>query len=168
MIGCQDTCRLAASYCASSTSTCEQPRAAAVCTTRSREPPPLPDTPLPDNLSAAPARLLILPPFPCYLHSHPPPLASTKALDPTSNECFAPPSPDQSCRDGFLWRTRSYLRAWDRGIAVVVPASATQASLSAPRPAAEASGRLGPGVELLETAVGVANECLPSVSLTPG
>eukprot|EP00752_Nemacystus_decipiens_P007232 g6473.t1 len=69
----------------------------------------------------------------------------------------------ESCRDGFLWRTRSYLRAWDRGIAVVVPASASAArsSLSGPRPAAEASGRLGAGVELLETAVGVARECLP-------
>lgn len=81
----------------------------------------------------------------------------------------------QSCRDGFLWRTRSYLRAWDRGIAVVVPlAAATRSSpspsswLSGPSSAAavvEASGRLGAGVELLETAVGVAERCLPPVSL---
>ena len=51
---------------------------------------------------------------------------------------------------------------------VAASASATQPSLSGPRPAAEASGRLGPGVELLETAVGVARECLPPVSLNLG
>ncbi|CAN0145668.1 unnamed protein product [Ectocarpus sp. 12 AP-2014] len=76
----------------------------------------------------------------------------------------------ESCRDGFLWRTRSYLRAWDRGIAVVVRASSAAASSPLPGGsssssaspfAAEPSGRLGEGVELLETALGVAEGCLP-------
>ncbi|CBN76706.1 hypothetical protein Esi_0000_0496 [Ectocarpus siliculosus] len=76
----------------------------------------------------------------------------------------------ESCRDGFLWRTRSYLRAWDRGIAVVVRASSAAASSALPggsssssssSSAAEPSGRLCEGVELLETALGVAEGCLP-------
>ncbi|CAM9192731.1 unnamed protein product [Scytosiphon promiscuus] len=80
----------------------------------------------------------------------------------------------ESCRDGFLWRTRSYLRAWDRGIAVVVRATGTSSSSSA-RPGgssastapaaasvAEPSGRLCAGVGLLETAVGVAESSLPA------
>ncbi|CAM9753561.1 unnamed protein product, partial [Ectocarpus sp. 8 AP-2014] len=73
----------------------------------------------------------------------------------------------ESCRDGFLWRTRSYLRAWDRGIAVVVRASSAAASSPLPggssssSSAAEPSGRLCEGVELLVTALGVAEGCLP-------
>ncbi|CAM9356595.1 unnamed protein product, partial [Ectocarpus fasciculatus] len=77
-----------------------------------------------------------------------------------------------SCRDGFLWRTRSYLRAWDRGIAVVVRVSSSAAatassalpggpSSSSSLAAAEPSGRLCEGVELLETALGVAEGSLP-------
>lgn len=61
----------------------------------------------------------------------------------------------KSCRDGFLWCTRSYLRAWDRGIAVVVATSTSGV--------AEPSGRLAAGVELLATAMAVAEGSLPPV-----
>lgn len=85
---------------------------------------------------------------------------------------YPTPGHHQSCRDGFLWRTRSYLRAWDRGIAVIVRASSAAASSPLPGgsssssslEAAEPSGRLCEGVELLETALGVAEGCLPPVS----
>lgn len=67
----------------------------------------------------------------------------------------------QACRDGFLWCTRSYLRSWDRGLAVVVPAATAGLSASA----AEASGKLAAGVDLLLTTMRVAEGALPSVSL---
>lgn len=65
----------------------------------------------------------------------------------------------QSCRDGFLFSMRSYLRAWDRGIAVIVPTLLASAAAVA----AEPSGRLAAGVELLETALTIAEDFLPSV-----
>lgn len=65
----------------------------------------------------------------------------------------------QSCRDGFLFAMRSYLRAWDRGIAVVLPTLLASAAAVATEP----SGRLAAGVELLETALAIAEDFLPSV-----
>lgn len=65
----------------------------------------------------------------------------------------------QSCRDGCLFSMRSYLRAWDRGIAVVVPTLLASAAAVATEP----SGRLAAGVGLLETALAIAEDFLPSV-----
>lgn len=54
------------------------------------------------------------------------------------------------------------MRSWDRGLAVVIPAATT----GLPAAAMEASGKLAVGIELLLTAIGVAEDALPSVSVT--
>lgn len=69
----------------------------------------------------------------------------------------------QACRDGFLWCTRSYLRSWDRGIAVVFPASSTLGVFAERAPVTEASGKLVAGLEVLSIALRITQSALPSV-----